>query len=228
MNDEITPSTPLIVAPPPERPPMLPEPSPDDVPELSSLPDPMAQTTSKKMDRFRRKEYAADKRRAPDDGVVQVDSKSAIVAARTLGLNGKQWGVRGIRAREQLGKYLNQPLRLRPLMAVNTMNTLEQLDAAMEAVVKLSRGETVVPQDAGKEVIIRAEDRVKAGQAASMIAEAHVKLSEHLLKLAESANPKSDNGANGNIPLNKPPSFATEVTAPDGTTVRTVASSGGQ
>lgn len=167
------------------------------------------------------RKYKEDLARAPEDGVVRVDSNTAIVAAKLLGKSKKDWGVRGLRAREQLGQYLNQPIKLRPLLAVSTMDSIEQIQSVMAAGAKIANG---IPLDPENKTVIRAEDRAKAITAVALAAQAHVDLSNHLLKLSDKGG--VDDGSQ-QPPQNKPPSFGAEFVSPDGTKTRIAATSGG-
>lgn len=203
---------------------------PDSSAPAASEPEPTVSTPEppKKKERFSPALLRAAQRRldtelsvAPLDGVVKVSRDVAIKAAKTLGLSGKQWGVRAMRAKEELGEYLTQPLVVCQIIAVSTANTLSQLEGAIEAGAKLVKGENLDPE---KKIEIPIADRAKALQALALASEAHVQLSAHLLKISESANPKETTDA---PPPNLPPSFGLEVTSADGAVTRVVANSGG-
>jgi len=160
---------------------------------------------------------------APDDGVVKIDKDTAIKAAKKLGWSNKKWGVAGMRAVSELGGFLNQPIELRKILATQSMNTLEQIEMAIEAGSKLARGESIDPES---KVVIPAADRAKAIQAVALAAQAHNETCQHLLKMAESAYGKESLGGGAPTPTNKPPNFGLRVTSPDGSVTEAIASSG--
>lgn len=161
------------------------------------------------------RKWERDLKKAPKDGIVQVNEKQAIKAAKKLGYSQAQWNVATLRAKQELGHFLSTKITARILL-VNDIDTLEQVRAVAEVGKKLAENTDL----AAKERIAAIGMVAHAGKVCG-------ELSDQILKLAQAADEKANSNSNGK-PKNLPPSVGVEMINADGSKVAIVAKSGEQ